>query len=286
MTNTTISKAIRANLFGAGSHLPRVAVAALGACLWLGTTAVKADDKDVDVTIRGEREKATSIPNEKTSSVATLGAEEIERLVPASPLDLLSNVPGVFVDSSQGVVSMSSPVSATIWTPKGNYLARGLAFIQIEEDGLPVEGAAFFGVEQLLRSDLTLSTLEVLRGGSAAVAAGNAPGGLFNYVSKTGGEQLQSTVRARYGLQANGDLPYYRADINVGGPLSLPNWYFNLGGYYQRDYGAHDAGFPQDRGGQFKANLVRKFDHGSVMIYGKLMDDHNAYSQAVPMRNW
>lgn len=284
-----------------GSRIPACIAAILGSCLWLaalsaGAADREADDQksdskadqtaDSDVTIRGRRIKETSIPMEATSAVSTLQSEEIERLIPTSPLDLLSNVPGVFVDSSQGVVSMSSPVSATIWTPKGNYFSRGLAFIQIEEDGLPIEGATVFGVEQLLRSDLTLGSLEVLRGGSAAVAAANAPGGLFNYVSKTGGAELKTTLRGRMGLQGNGHLPYYRTDINVGGPLAWPDWYFNIGGYYQRDQGARDAGFTQDRGGQIKGNLVRKFDHGSVMLYGKYMNDHNAYSQAVPMRNW
>jgi outer membrane receptor protein involved in Fe transport len=285
----------------AGSGIAAHIAAVLGSGLWLAAAPVHSADvgsdeqngqteaesnKSVDVTVLGHRIKETSIPMEATSAVSTLKSEEIERLIPTSPLDLLSNVPGVYVDSSQGVVSMSSPVSATFWTPKGNYFSRGLAFIQIEEDGLPIEGATVFGVEQLLRSDLTLGQLEVLRGGSAAVVAANAPGGLFNYVSKTGGDELKINVRGRLGLQGDGHLPYYRTDLNIGGPLARPDWYFNIGGYYQRDHGARDAGFVQDRGGQIKGNLVRKFDHGSIMLYGKYMDDHNAYSQAVPMRNW
>jgi outer membrane receptor protein involved in Fe transport len=300
MARTAISNAVRSILSGgSGLRRPSLALAALGACLYVGAAfADAADDQKLDqertkspdtsqgVTILGRRVIETSIPMEKTSAVATVKAEEIERLVPTSPLDLLANVPGVYVDTSQGVVSVSSPVSATIWTPKGNYFSRGLAFIQIEEDGLPVEGAAVFGVEQLLRSDLTLGSLEVLRGGSAAVSAANAPGGLFNYVSKVGGDELQSTARVRYGRQGDGQFPYYRGEVNVNGPLGAPGWYFNVGGYYQRDYGARDAGFPLDRGGQFKANVVRSFEHGSIMLYGKYLNDHNGYSQAVPMTNW
>jgi hypothetical protein len=36
----------------------------------------------------------------------------------------------------------------------------------------------------------------------------NAPGGIFNYVSKTGGNTFQGEVRTKLGLEGNGKNPF------------------------------------------------------------------------------
>jgi iron complex outermembrane receptor protein len=224
-----------------------------------------------------------------TVAISTVNSEEIGRLQSISPTDLLRNVPGVYVDSSQGVIGYG-----TLTEPQGRFItSRGLGFVQIEEDGLPLLGTAVGSNVFLagnnysfLRADETLDHIEVVRGGSAAITGANAPGGLFNYISKTGGETLSSTASASYGLQGDGRLPYERFEFNSGGPLAGDGWYFDVGGFYQHDYGTHDAGYPLDYGGQLKGNIIKKFGNGSIEIYAKYLNDHNAYSQLIPGVDW
>jgi outer membrane receptor protein involved in Fe transport len=68
-----------------------------------------------------------------------------------------------------------------------------------------------------LRADATLGKIEAVRGGTASILGNNAPGGIFNYVSKTGGTVFQAEIRAKYGLEGNGKNPFYRTDFNFGG---------------------------------------------------------------------
>ena len=221
-----------------------------------------------------------------TTAVSVVTAQEISRLVPNNALDLLSNVPGFFVDSSYG--SIAPTFSAEFQS--SDITSRGLPFVAIEEDGLPLEGAngisAVLGSTALLRADSTLSQIQAVRGGSASITGANSPGGIIDYISKTGGDVRTLEVAATYGLQGDGKLPYERFDINAGGPLAADGWYYNVGGFYQHDYGTKDAGFPLDYGGQLKANVVKKFSNGSVEIYAKYLNDHNGFSELIPAQNF
>jgi len=143
------------------------------------------------------------------TAISTLDFSDIEKIIPVSALDLLSFVPGVQVNTAQGIV-------------RGAIRSRGLngntqTFISIMEDGLPVTATTYdnYAHDYFLRADSTIGQLEVLRGGSAAVFGPNAPGGIFNYISKTGGEFYSGQVSASYGLQGNGTLPYYRTDYFI-----------------------------------------------------------------------
>lgn len=221
-----------------------------------------------------------------TTAVSVLDSREIARLVPNNALDLLSNVPGFFVDSSYG--SIAPTFSVEFQT--SDITSRGLPFVAIEEDGLPVEGAngisAVLGSTALLRADSTLAQIQAVRGGSASITGANSPGGIINYISRIGGETPSFEVSASYGLQGDGRLPYYRTDFDAGGPLPAAGWYYNVGGFYQFDYGTKDSGFPLDNGGQLKANLVRKFERGSVEIYAKYLNDRNGFSELIPAQNF
>ena len=237
-----------------------------------------------DVIVTG-----TFLPTTKqqaTSAVSIVDAQEMTTLVPSNALDLLRNVPGFFVDSSYG--SIAPTFSVEFQT--SDITSRGLPFVAIEEDGLPLEGAngisAVLGSTALLRADTTLSQIQAVRGGSASITGANSPGGIIDYISKTGSDVLSAEMAASYGLQGNGSLPYERFDANAGGPLGPEGWYYNIGGFYQHDDGTRDAGFPLDYGGQVKANLVKKFNFGSVEIYGKYLDDHNGFSELVPAHNF
>jgi iron complex outermembrane recepter protein len=222
-----------------------------------------------------------------TTAISIIDAEELQHFVPTTAIDVLSNVPGVFVDSSQGVLYFATPASG------GNAVqSRGLAFTVIEEDGLPLEAASnvgqYGGSSSLLRADATLDQVQVVRGGSAAITGANAPGGIFNYISKTGGETLEGTATLSYGLQSNVRLPYERVDFDIGGPLAPGGWNFNIGGYYQHDDGMWGDGQFPDHGGQVKANITKQFEHSSLELYAKFLDDYNAWTcnGCWPGTNW
>jgi outer membrane receptor protein involved in Fe transport len=111
----------------------------------------------------------------------------------------------------------------------------------LQEDGLPILSAQGTSAtdpglkpDGFLRADATIEKVEAVRGGTASILGANAPGGIFNYISKTGKSTFEGEVRTRYGLEGNGKNPYYRADVNVGGPLNASkNLTYNIGGFYR-----------------------------------------------------
>lgn len=218
-------------------------------------------------------------------AISTLSAAQIQQQVPNSAADLLKNVPGVYVNSSAGEIRnavYSRGVSANSTTGNGYY------YVSLQEDGLPVTNATFgdYGPDFFLRADATLGRLEAVRGGSAAITGPNAPGGIFNYVSKTGGQAFEGEVRAKYGLEGN-QQPFYRADVNLSGKLNEKgDLTFNAGGFYRYSNGARYAGYPLNNGGQLKFNVVKTYGKGSLKVYAKYLNDRNGFFDALPATNF
>lgn len=210
-------------------------------------------------------------------AISTLNTRQIEGVVPNSSADLLKNLPGVYVNTSRGEVGNA------IYTRGLNYNG-GFFYVSMQEDGLPVMGiSGLVQPDGYLRADATLNRIEAVRGGTASILGPNAPGGLFNYVSKTGGQTLAGEVRARFGLEGNGQNPYYRADFNVGGPLSKDkSLTFNVGGFYRNADGPKYPGYKLSYGGQVKANVVKNYKSGSFKLYAKILDDHTAPFEFTP----
>ncbi len=117
-----------------------------------------------------------------------------------------------------------------------------------------------------------------MRGGNSALFGANAPGGLVNLISKTGGPVLGGSFRVQAGTDG-----LNRYDANVNGPLA-EDWRFSIGGFYRYDDGIRDPGFPASRGGQLKANLTRFFDQGHFRLYAKYINDKNVFYLPVPVQ--
>jgi iron complex outermembrane recepter protein len=214
-------------------------------------------------------------------AITTINAEQIKAQVPASAADLLKNVPGVYVNSSTGEIRN---IVSTRGTPVSNTAAAGLQYVSLQEDGLPVVNVSGnnYGADYFLRADATIARVEAVRGGSASITGSDAPGGLFNYVSKTGGRTFQGEVRLKYGLEGD-DNPFYRTDFNMGGPLNNKgDWTYNIGGFYRYSNGARYAGYALNNGGQVKGNIVKKLKNGSLKLYGKLLNDRNGFFDFLP----
>jgi outer membrane receptor protein involved in Fe transport len=234
-----------------------------------------------EVIVTGVFDKRTRM--ESSVAISAINTKQIERLAVTSAGDLLKNIPGVFVNSSLGEIRntvYSRGVSVGSNDGDGGYY-----YVSMQEDGLPVTNATFsnYGPDYYLRPDATLGKLEAVRGGTASILGNNAPGGIFNYVSKTGGDTFEGEARAKYGLEGDGRNPFYRVDVNLSGPLSKDKSVtFDVGGFLRQADGARNPGYPMNEGGQLKANIVKTYKNGSLKLYGKYLNDKNAWYEFLP----
>lgn len=219
---------------------------------------------------------------ESSVAISTIGSKQIERTAATSSADLLKNIPGVFVNQARGEI-WNSVYSRGLSANSIDNL-NGYRYVSLQEDGLPVTNVEL-SPDLFLRADAMTERVEAVRGGTASILGANAPGGIFNYVSKTGGQEFEGEVRAKYGLEGNVQNPYYRADFNVGGPLAKGLTY-NIGGFYRQSDGARDRGYPINIGGQIRANLLKVYKSGSFKLNLKYLDDKNDRMAFIPSSNW
>jgi iron complex outermembrane recepter protein len=237
------------------------------------------EKQEEEVIVTGVFDKRTALSS--SIAITSLSSAQMAKLAPVSAAELLKNVPGTYVNASLGEVR-NTVYSRGVTT--GNNDGRwGYDYVSMQEDGLPVTNTLFanHGPDFFLRADASLNKLEAVRGGSAAIVGPNAPGGIFNYISKTGTDKFEGEVRAKFGLEGNGKNPYYRADLDFGGPLSK-NVTYNIGGFYRTAQGAQYPGYQSNYGGQVKGNLLFKYKTGSLKFLVKLLDDHNLSQEALP----
>lgn len=224
---------------------------------------------------------------EASVSISTLNNKQMERLAPNSGADLLRNVPGIFVNSAAGEIRSNVYTRGLANRPSYNEDVSGLYYVSMQEDGLPVSNIYLptYTHDLFLRADVTVNRLEAVRGGTASIAGANAPGGIFNYLSKTGGATFGGIVRQRFGLEADGRNFYTRTEANIGGPLAK-GWTYNIGGFYRHGQGARDVGYPLNYGGQVKANVQKKYAKGTVTFFAKYLNDHNGTFMNLIGRNF
>ncbi len=241
------------------------------------------DDQAVldEVVVTGVFDKRTRL--QSSVSISSLSAKQIDKVTVNSAADLLKNIPGVFVNSSLGEIR--NTVYSRGVSVGSNDGESGYYYVSMQEDGLPVTNATFanYGPDFFLRTDATLGKLEAVRGGTASILGNNAPGGIFNYISKTGGKTFEGEVRTKYGLEGNGKNPFYRVDFNVGGPLTNDKSVtYNIGGFYRQSDGARYSGYPMNKGGQLKANIVKTYKTGNIKLFAKILNDHNGWNEFTP----
>jgi outer membrane receptor protein involved in Fe transport len=215
-------------------------------------------------------------------SINVVSSQQLAQHAAVSAADLLKNVPGVFVNSSLGEIRnvvFSRGISANSLDG-----ASGYYYVSLQEDGLPVELATAnnFGPDYFLRPDLNLARVEGLRGGTAAITGPNAPGGIFNYISRTGKSNPGMEVQLKGGLQGDLANPYYRGDVYLGGKLNENGLYYSIGGFYRWDRGARDPGYAMNKGGQIHGNILYDYAAGSLLFTAKYLDDHNAWNEFTP----
>jgi outer membrane receptor protein involved in Fe transport len=229
------------------------------------------DSDQTEIIVTAQAKGQTRLKS--SISVSSVNSEDLTNLAPRSSSELLRNIPGIRSESSGG--ESNANVSF-----RGLPVASGGAkFVQFHEDGVPVLefGDILFGTaDSYVKADATVERVEVVRGGSASTFASNSPGGVINFISKTGRKEGGIIAISR-GIGYNNT----RLDFNYGGPVS-DSLRFNVGGYYRIGDGARNAGFRAENGGQIKANITKDFESGYVRLFLKLLDDKSPSYLPVP----
>ncbi len=212
---------------------------------------------------------------DQATSTSAIRGEEVHKLEPGSVAEIVRNIPGVRVEASSGVANNS-------YTIRGLPLASiGSKYLQFQEDGLPIlefGDFSFTGADMFLRADATLNAVEAIRGGSASTFASNAPGGVINFITKSGEEQGGS-IQATTGIGEE----LYRLDFTYGGRLS-DTLRYQVGGFYREGEGPRATGYTGYRGGQIKANITKELPNGYIRLHGKYLDDKVPTYYFAPLR--
>jgi len=267
------------------SWLPAAAEQAPGSAPAAAPASTPAPEAPADSDGLGLQEivvtaSATRVSKMDSSvSVSTVDASQLQELAPQSAADVLRDIPGIRAEASGGEGNANVAV-------RGLPIASGGAkYVQFQEDGLPVleyGDIAFATPDTFMRVDYNIDRVEVVRGGSASTFASNAPGGVFNFISKTGGDSLQGNA----GISAGLDYNETRYDFDYGGPIA-DGWKFHVGGFYRSGEGVRSVGYNNaEDGGQLKGNLTHEFadDRGFIRFNFKFLDDRTPVYLPVPVQ--
>jgi outer membrane receptor protein involved in Fe transport len=250
----------------------------LGAPVFAQTADVnKEDKKALDL----ERVVVTATASQgskmkQSLSVSTLDTEQIQATQATSAAEVLRSIPGIRSESSGGegntnITVRGAPISA-----------GGSRYVQLQENGLPVMlfgDVAFATSDMFLRIDNSLDQLQVVRGGSASTLATNSPGGVINFITKTGIDKGGSV-----GLGLGLDFNQQRLDFDYGSGLSQSGSSWHVGGHLRTGEGSHSSGVRQEKGGQIQASFSQKLSNGSFRVYAKVLDDKTPTFLPAPVR--
>ncbi|GAB1308099.1 hypothetical protein KH5_07820 [Urechidicola sp. KH5] len=215
--------------------------------------------------------------------ISTMDGTEITRFSTNGTAALLERVPGMYVDASAG------EVFTRVYTRGVSVSAEddlGWYYVGLHENGLPVTAVQFasFSPDLFHRIDNTLTKVETVRGGSAAITGMNTPGGVFNFISKPVSSYFQGEAMMNTGFHYNGNV-YNKIDACVSGPITDRLGY-QFGITHRYDQGSRDVDYNFGNGGQITYRLSYKFDSGNVELYGKYLNDNVNRATGVTAHNW
>jgi outer membrane receptor protein involved in Fe transport len=208
-------------------------------------------------------------------SISTLDSDQILKTAPTNAAEILRAIPGVRSESSGGEGNANLTVRGLPIS------AGGARYVQFQKDGLPIllfGDIAFATPDMFLRTDYSLDRLEVVRGGSASTLATNAPGGIVNFITKTG-----ETKGGSVGISKGVGFDQTRYDFEYGSPLTSQTRFY-LAGFYRNGDGARPAGVPAEDGGQLSGNITHEIDNGFLRVGFSRLNDKSPMNMPVPVK--
>ncbi len=226
----------------------------------------KADDSTV-VVVTGRAGGAATKKLEAGYSITTISPKALDILKPKTTGEVLTAVPGVWVESSGG--------SAT-----SNIFVRGIPstgdapFVTMQFNGVPVYGAnspSFMDQTAMVRLDETIQGVEAVNGGPASTFSDGQPGLTTNLLLREGTDVTSGDLK----ITAS-DYGQRRIEGYMGGKIA-DDWYLVAGGYASTGDTVRKAGFDTEKGGQFTVNLTHKFATGKFNVFARYTDDHGEW---------
>jgi len=206
-------------------------------------------------------------------NIVSVDLSEIKMANPKSSADILKLSPGIWPESSGGQTGANVEVAGF---PSGGDAPFFTQMIQ----GLPMYGMpnlSFMDSTSFYRLDDTMERLEIVQGGPSAIFGPGQMGATGNIILRTGSPTPHGSVGVTYGNEG-----LWRTDAFYGFPIA-DGWYGSVGGFYRRSDGVRSPQFPADQGGQFTATLKHDLDGGSLMFWGRAIDDKNQFIVPVPV---
>lgn len=226
-----------------------------------------------EIVVTGTASRART-KYESSVGISTFDRGGIARQSPTSTADLISSVPGFWVESTAG-------------RTQGNVFARGIVqdggyrYVGLIEDGMPVYPVfelSFYNPDQFIRVSESVARVEVVRGGTAPIFTPGAVGGTINFINDT--PPTSAEFRLKTGIS---DFDSRALDMHLGTPLSR-NWGLSAAAYVHTSDGIRDPGYVADRGGQVRLNLVRSLGNSELSLYTKYLDDKSLFVVPIPLR--
>lgn len=228
-----------------------------------------ASPPPANIVVTGRHGAGIMLESERSFSLSSLSAENLRRQPPLAMAELLQTIPGLWIDTSAGTSANTARLRGI---PMDGYTAMA-----VEEDDLPIQHTSlpWTDIDQFMRPDIMLESVDFVRGGPSGVLASNAPGGILNLhlrrppASFSGEARITTTS---YGLA--------RGDGWIGGPLG--DWRVITGGYLARDPTLRHITQTLG-GGQWRLRGEHDLPDGRLTLTARYQDDASLNTSSYPM---
>jgi outer membrane cobalamin receptor len=269
----TIAAAVAGILYGTGGLYGSSGTACAQAAEEAApaTASAQTSQSLQEVVVTATAQSVTKL--DASYNIVSADQELIKESNPKSAADILKISPGIWPESSGGQTGANVEVAGF---PSGG---DAPFFTQMLE-GLPLFGMpnlSFMDSTSMVRIDDTIERLEVVQGGPGAIFGPGQMGATANYILRTGSATPTGSFGATYGNEG-----LWRGDAFYGFPIS-DGWYGSVGGFYVDNKGVRPPQFPDDLGGQFTATLKHDLDDGSLLFWGRVLDEKDQFIVPVPL---
>lgn len=226
-----------------------------------------------EIVVTGTAESKGLKKLDASFSITTASLAEIRDVNPSSAADLLKIVPGIWAESSGGVAGANIELSGFPGGGDAPYVTYQLNGSPM----YPVPTLSFMENSSLFRLDESIERAEVLQGGPGVVFSNGQMGATANFILRQGSATPHGDIGVTWG-----DEGLYRVDGFYGGPIAQ-DWYMSVGGFYRYSSGVRDSQYPADNGGQITATITHTLDNGTIMFFGRELNDKNLFITDIPV---